>query len=126
MIIGVGVDMASISEIKKAVDKQSAFLRRGFTAEEQRVAAAKPEHARAPYLATRFAAKEAVFKAVAPHTKTGFDLRIVETLNRGDGSPYVNVSPALQEFLDEAGIKQLHISITDEDDYALAYVIAEG
>ena len=70
--------------------------------------------------------KEAVFKAVAHATRHGnFDYRIVETGHHADGSPYVEVSPALQKLLAEAGIRQLHISITDEGDYAAAIAVAE-
>ena len=69
--------------------------------------------------------KEAVFKAVAPHTETGFDLRLVESLHRENGSPYVNTNNELLPYLEEANIRSLHLSVTTEGDYALAFVLAE-
>ncbi len=131
MVKGIGIDMASISEIDrlaggiagKTASEQDAFVRRTFTPAE--LAAALERHNPAEYLAGRFAAKEAVFKAVAPLTEEGFEMRRVETLTRPDGSPYVNVGPELQTALDEAGVSELLVSITNEDDYAIAMVLAQ-
>ena len=131
MVKGIGIDMASIAEIDrigegiagKAAAEQNAFVRRTFTAAE--LAAALERHNPAEYLAGRFAAKEAVFKAVAPLTAAGFEMRRVETLSRPDGSPYVNVGPELKAAMDEAGVSELLVSITNEDDYAVAMVLAQ-
>ncbi len=131
MVKGIGIDMASISEIDrlaggiagKAASEQDAFVRRTFTPAE--LAAALERHNPAEYLAGRFAVKEAVFKAVAPLTKEGFEMRRVETLTRPDGSPYVNAGPELQAALDEAGVSELLVSITNEDDYAIAMALAQ-
>jgi holo-[acyl-carrier protein] synthase len=131
VVKGIGIDMASISEIDrigegikgKAAAQQNAFVRRTFS--ERELAAALERHNPAEYLAGRFAAKEAVFKAVAPLTKEGFDLRRVETLTRADGSPYVVPGPELSAAMEEAGISELLVSITNEDDYAVAMVLAQ-
>lgn len=131
MVKGIGIDMASIGEIDrlgegiagKPAAEQNAFVRRTFT--ERELAAALERHNPAEFLAGCFAAKEAVFKAVAPLTKEGFDLRVVETLRRPDGSPYINVGTRLQAAMDEAGVTELLVSITNEDDYAVAMVLAQ-
>ena len=131
VVKGIGIDMASISEIDrigegikgKAAAEQNAFVRRTFS--ERELAAALERHNPAEYLAGRFAAKEAVFKAVAPLTKEGFDLRRVETLTRADGSPYVAPGPELSAAMEEAGVSELLVSITNEDDYAVAMVLAQ-
>ncbi len=129
MIRGIGVDMADIREIARYLETESLggpFLCRTFT-EAERAAAPEGARQRAEYFAARFAAKEAVFKAVAPLTEEkAFDLRIVETLHHEDGSPYVNLTDALRPLLDEAGVAALHLSVTTEDDYATAFVVAEG
>ena len=126
MIIGIGTDLVHIPRIRHAMDTLSAgALARLFTAEELRQAEdkARPEE----YLATRFASKEAVFKALAPHTaKHGFDLRIIETLNHDDGSPYVHITDPLQALMNEAGVQKIHVSITTEADLAQAFVVCEG
>jgi len=126
MIRGIGVDTVRIQELARliAASRSGSFLRRTFS--ERELAASQKTACQAEYLATRFAAKEAVFKALAHLTqKQWFDLRIVETLNNPDGSPYVNVSQTLQAVLAEAKADTLHISITTEGDYATAFVIAE-
>ena len=125
MIRGIGVDMVKIcdmSNVAKRIDQ--GRLTRMFTVREMEEAYAA--YNRIEYYATRFAAKEAVFKAVAPLLGGRlFDFRIVETLKREDGSPYVNVSEELQQVLKRANVQKLHISITTEGDYATAFVIAE-
>ena len=127
MIRGVGIDMASIEDIRRymAASDSGAFLRRTFTQAERAEGRSRPDLAE--YYAARFAAKEAVFKAVAHLTaEKTFDLRIVETLNAEDGSPYVNTRGELGEILREAGVDALHISITTEGSFAAAFVVAWG
>ena len=127
MIVGIGVDLCSISRVQKILDREGTdgpFFRRAFTEAEQREAAKR--HNKAEFLAARFAVKEAVYKAVAPHTASGFDFRIVESLHRKDGSPYVSLSGPLEKYLSEAGIRALHLSVTTECDMAQAVVIAES
>jgi phosphopantetheine--protein transferase-like protein len=125
MIRGVGIDTTAISEmagISEGLGK--GCLARMFTASELTASCDAPDSAE--YLATRFAAKEAVFKAVAHLLEEGhFDLRVVETLNHDDGSPYVNVNERFRDILNRAGVSNLFISITTEGDLATAFVIAD-
>jgi len=126
MIRGIGVDMVCISEIKRLLNldtTKGSFERRTFTQAEQDIASS--HHNQAEYYATRFASKEAVTKSIAPLcSRTGYDLRIVETLNREDGSPYVNITEPLKSILEEIQVDTLHISITTEGDFATAFAIA--
>ena len=124
MIKGIGIDTVSINEIAQHIEKfGNTFVNRTFTVEEVSASALSPKPEE--YLSTRFAAKEAVFKAVAHFTKEkAFDFRIVETLNESDGYPFINTNEKLQSLLDEAGISHLLVSITTEDDYATAMVVA--
>ena len=144
MILGVGVDTVDIERIRKMLGEEPnlrklgdrkepspsasedpPFFRRVFSEAER--AAAPQGRARAEYYAARFAAKEAVFKAVAHllPEKT-FDLRLVETLHREDGSPYVVMDGALREVYAAAGVGQIHISVTTEGQFATVFVIAES
>lgn len=127
MIIGIGVDLCRISRVEKILEREGAdgaFFRRAFTQEERHEA--ETRHNLAEYYAARFAVKEAVFKAVSPSVKSGPDLRTIESLHRADGSPYVNINAELAPFLEEAGIRTLHLSVTTEGDLAQAFVVAEG
>ncbi|MBE5997153.1 MAG: holo-ACP synthase [Lachnospiraceae bacterium] len=146
MILGIGVDTVDIERIRKMLGEkpqlrrlgepspsgsslpapeEPPFFRRVFSEAER--AAAPQGRARAEYYAARFAAKEAVFKAVAHllPEKT-FDLRLVETLHREDGSPYVVMDGALREVYAAAGVGRIHISVTTEGQFATVFVIAES
>jgi phosphopantetheine--protein transferase-like protein len=125
-ILGVGVDSVLISEISRYLEEDgesSSFICRTFTANEKKGAISRVD--KAAYYASRFAAKEAVFKAI-DHLlgEESFDFRIVETLHHSDGSPYINTSGALAQVLESAGVDTLLISVTTEGDYATAFVIA--
>ena len=127
MIKGIGIDLCSISRVQKILDREGQegpFIRKAFTERER--AESESRHDRAAFFAARFAVKEAVFKAVAPLTASGFDLRNVESLHRPDGSPYVVQEGPLLPRLVEADIRTLHLSVTTEGDFAQAIVIAEG
>ena len=109
MIRGIGVDSASISEMRRLLEGLgSSFVPRVFTERERAAAPQDPDRA-AEFFADHFAVKEAVFKAVAhllpEHT---FDLRIVEPLNH----------------LERAGVRTIHVSVTNEADLATAFVVA--
>lgn len=125
MIRGIGVDAVYIPDLQRMLETQSPIVSRLFTRRE--LAAAEEREHKVEYLAERWAAKEAVFKAVAPAaTNARFDLRIVETLSDEDGSPYICLSDSLRPILSVARIDTLHISLTAERDYATAFVIAEA
>lgn len=126
MIKGIGVDTADIEEVARFCRDIPSFRTRTFTAAEQEIAATMTEQAAAEYLAVRFAAKEAVFKALAHASSVAFDLRKVETLNYEDGAPYVSVTPEVAEAMQAAGVTTLHISATTEGNFATVFVVAEG
>ncbi len=126
MILGIGVDIAEIKEVRRLAEVSGeSFIERTFTKQERADSLKAAD--RWEYLAARFAAKEAVFKATAHLLKEKtFDFRKIETLNREDGSPYVAVTPTLQAVMEETGVVRLHISLTHEKEYACAFVIAES
>lgn len=124
MVKGVGIDSVSIPEMKRHI-QQLGFVKHTFTEAEIRLADDRVDQAE--YYAGRFAVKEAVFKALAHHTKARtFDLRRVETLNDSDGYPYLNICSPLSELMNEAGISEILISITTEGDYATAIAVANS
>lgn len=128
MICGVGVDMVTISDMERRIERMSpGALARMFTPAEIEASLARGRR-RAEYLAARFAAKEAVFKSLAPKLPAGtLELRRIEVLNREDGSPYANVQvPSLARAMQKAGVVRVHLSITTEGDLATAFAVAEG
>lgn len=124
-MLSIGVDMVDTEELRRQLgpEENGAFFRRTFTRAEQE--AARRAKDMAEYLATRFAVKEAVFKALGKHTRDKvFDFRRVETLNAPDGSPYVVVDDFLRALMAEGGFTDLAVSITTEGPYAVAFVVA--
>ncbi len=134
MVKGVGVDLVNLPEFRRLCDDfgahgekdvrlANAFVRRTFTAAELSQACGR--HDPCEFLAGRFAAKEAVFKAVAPQTAAGFDLRAVETLDAPTGQPVVTLTGAIAPALAEAGVTSVLVSITNECDYVCAFALAQ-
>lgn len=124
MIRGIGIDTAAISEMARiCAHPDDAFVRRMFTDAERAQAAART--CPAEYLAGRFAAKEAVFKALAHLTRNGFDLSAVETIDDADGCPTIHPSDVLRRAMDEAGVTSVLVSITNENDTATAIALVQ-
>lgn len=124
MVKGIGVDMVEVNTVREMMERSDSFVRRTFTERERGLA----EHAVSgeEFFAGRFAVKEAVFKALAHLTeKKTFDFRIVETLKEEDGSPFVNTEGELAGIMAEAGVRCLHVSISTEKEYVIAFVVAE-
>lgn len=123
MIVGIGTDLVEIARVKKACEKQ-AFLSRIYTEEERRQAEGTGGF-RISRLAGDFAVKEAVAKALG----TGFRRFMpvdIEVLRDALGKPYVVLYREAEKLSREMGIERIHVSITNEKEYALAYVVAEG
>lgn len=123
MIVGIGTDLVEIARVKKACEKQ-AFLSRIYTGEERRQAE-RAGGFQISRLAGDFAVKEAVAKAFG----TGFRRFMpvdIEVLRDTLGKPYVVLYREADKLSQEMGIERIHVSITNEKEYALAYVVAEG
>jgi phosphopantetheine--protein transferase-like protein len=126
MVYGIGVDLVDVRELERLIHQLGdCFIEHTFT--EKEVAASRQNSDPIGYLAERFAAKEAVFKAVAHLTKENtFDFRIVETLNREDGNPFIQINDKLQQILEDAGINSIMVSLSKETNHTMAMVIAQG
>lgn len=118
MIVGIGTDLVEIRRIRDMMDRHRG-LERIFTKNE--LAHAKD---RAAVLAGTFAVKEAVSKAFG----TGFfgvEPYEIEVLRNEKGVPYVNLSGRAAESARKLHMDQIHVSITDTEKYAQAFVIGE-
>ena len=121
MIIGTGVDIIEIDRIAQAIENKNRFTKRFFTAKEQEycVSQAKP----AIHYAARFAAKEAVVKAMGTGFK-GFKWQSVEIIKKDSGQPLVKLKQKALKLADEKGITKIHLSLSHSRDSAIAYAIA--
>ena len=120
-IIGLGVDLASISRIEGVLDRYPRFAVRCFTPHEQKYAQrfAKP----ARRYAARFAGKEAVMKSLG----TGYrQLRWTDIEITGGGRPTVNLSGTAARRAGMLGVTRIEVAITHTDTDALVFAVALG
>ena len=115
----VGVDIIEISRIEESVRRfGQAFLERIYTQKELDCYQNK-----LPSLAARFAAKEAVIKALdAP----GISPKDIEILSAPDGKPLVTLHGQAKEKAEKLGIKMLDISLSHSREYAVAFVVGQS
>lgn len=124
MIVGVGVDIVEIARIERALARREAgFFRRVFTEGEREDCESRKE--RAACLAARFAAKEAVMKALGcGWGPVGW--RDVEIRRAASGRPFVTLHGAAARLAPQRGIEAVQISMSHERQYAIAYAVALG
>jgi holo-[acyl-carrier protein] synthase len=125
MIYGVGVDLVKVVRIAAAIERHGErFLNRVFT--HQEIAYCQGKRRADSAFALRFAAKEAFSKALGVGLRRdGIRWREVEVVPNPLGKPELAVTGRAAELCQEAGITNLHLSLTDENDQALAVVILE-
>jgi len=121
MIKGIGIDIIEIKRVEKALKKWGKlFEKRVFTQKERENASYLRKKAKLTYLAGRFAAKEAVFKSLGG----GISWQDVEILTKENGQPYLTLTKKTKEVLDKKGIKKILLTISHNNDYAIAQAMA--
>lgn len=122
-IKGIGTDIVSVSRIQSAYTRQPALAKRILTSEELKQMETLKEPER--FLAKRFAAKEACLKALGTGLAKGMTWQDIRISNTPEGQPIVNLSGQAKIRAKDLQATVFHLSISDEADYAIAYVIAE-
>ena len=126
MIIGVGHDICDQRRIARLAARfGDRFTKRIYSAAEQAELALRQN--RLAYLASRFAVKEAVYKALSATDQAGMCWRQAQTLSSSAGAPVLSLSGACERGLNRlvpAGYRpKLHVSISDEPPYSSAFVV---
>jgi holo-[acyl-carrier protein] synthase len=126
MTLSVGVDIIELDRVHRVVERYGErFLVRLYTSEE-----IARYGDRLPELAARFAAKEAVSKALGVGLKHmsshGIGWREVEVLPDPLGKPVLRLSGKAQQLAKEQGLREWAISLSHGRDYAVAFVVASG
>lgn len=122
-ILGIGIDAVEISRFKKAAEERGEkFLGKIFTAKELEYAGSK----RASYvhMAGKFAAKEAVKKALPDGARIGLNWADIEILNNEDGKPYAVLHGHARRLAEKFGISGVLISISHTKDLATSNAMA--
>ena len=124
MIYGVGTDIVNIERVKKILSKnRDGFIKRVLSEHEQALFANKADSA--AYFAKRFAAKEAFAKALGTGIGRVVSFQDLTIRNNENGKPHFIPSEKLRQYLVENNIKQAHLSISDESQNAIAFVVLE-
>ncbi|MDB5763470.1 MAG: holo-ACP synthase [Herminiimonas sp.] len=128
MIYGIGTDIIQISRIEAALarngDRFAEKILGPEELEKYKHRKAKVEARGVRFLATRFAAKEAFSKAIGLGMHMPMTWRAMQTLNAPSGKPIAVTNGVLKEFMEQNGLTA-QVSITDEAEYAVAFVIVE-
>lgn len=123
MIVGIGTDIVKVERVRRLLERYPNFVERVFCAGEitHCQGKANPEQS----YATRFAAKEAVMKALG----TGWDGRVnwrdIEVFTDKNGKPDILLRGGALERLTALAADRVHLSLTHEKEYALAFVVLE-
>ncbi len=124
MIIAIGVDACSLDRIRALHDKYGERLLRRLLSPAEREAAGRLADPVAR-IAGRFAAKEAVMKALGTGWSQGVNFADIEVVNSPSGAPELRLYGGARARSESLGIRRWHISITHERSHAIALVIAE-
>lgn len=128
MILGIGVDIIEISRIKKIQKDNSNFINRIFT--EKEVQYFNTRNMNPEVIAGNFASKEAISKALGTGIRR-FSFKDIEILRNSLGKPIVNLYNeaniiAKQLLTKEFLNYKIHLSISHNNENAIAYAILEG
>ncbi|MFA6120661.1 MAG: holo-ACP synthase [Sideroxydans sp.] len=125
MIFGIGTDIVTVARIEAAITRHGdAFAQRILSQQEYSEFSAQTHPVR--FLAKRFAAKEALAKATGQGLRHPVSLHRISVGHDKLGKPIFLFDPELNAHLESLGILRHHLSISDEHEHAVAFVILEG
>ncbi|WP_439591781.1 holo-ACP synthase [Microbacterium sp.] len=116
MIVGIGVDLVDIGRFERALERTPRLAARLFTDAER----LRPPRS----LAARYAAKEALIKALGG--SEGVHWTEIEITPEASGRPWFTLTGSTADVVAEKGIATLHLSMSHDGGFATAYVIAES
>ncbi|WP_158971378.1 holo-ACP synthase [Paraglaciecola sp. L3A3] len=123
MIAGLGTDIVEVARFEQQLEKSQRLANRVLTEAELQQYAQHKFPAR--FLAKRFAAKEAAVKALGTGIASGVSFQDIEVQNLSSGQPVLQFSGNYAELCKQRNISCSFISISDEQNYAVATVILE-
>jgi holo-[acyl-carrier protein] synthase len=126
MVLGIGIDILNIQRMRDVLESDSdsgSFMNKVFTVKEREQVSDHPNPV--AYFATRFAGKEAVFKCFGIDG-SGIHLNEIEIRGAETEQPQVRLLGKLSEVAAAKGIKDIQISLSYDNDYAVAFAITHG
>jgi holo-[acyl-carrier protein] synthase len=125
MILGIGTDIVSIARIRDTLDRHGAAFAQRILSDIELVALNDSKDPVA-WLAKRWAAKEAFGKAAGSGIVSPLTLSGIGIGHDAAGRPLFELSDAIAFHLQSQGVVRAHLTISDEREYAVAFVIFEG
>ena len=123
-IAGIGIDLVSRDRMERFLEAHEESLETFFTCDE--IAYCRSHRDETPYFAARFAAKEAVMKAIGIGMLEIGSLQEIEIVHKHSGQPNPVLRGSVLRRLEQAQIAEVHISISHCDSYSIAQAIAVG
>lgn len=124
-VLGIGTDITECLRIAQLIERHGElFITRVYTDHE--IAYCSSRKAATQHYAGRWAAKEAVLKALGTGWRRGISWRDIEVRNLPSGAPSIVLRGGARDVFERLGIERLHISISHSRTNAIAYAIAEG
>jgi holo-[acyl-carrier protein] synthase len=124
MIFGIGTDIVTVARIEAAITRHGdAFAQRILSQQEYSEFSTQTHPVR--FLAKRFAAKEALAKATGQGLRNPVTLHNIEVGHDALGKPQFRFAPELEQHLHALGVVGCHLSISDEHEHAMAFVVLE-
>lgn len=124
MILGIGTDLFDVDRMRRNLQRDADFPVSVFTPPEIEYCRAQSDPA--VHFAARFAAKEALVKALADAGGEGTFWLDISVLRRDDGQPRIELGGRLAELAAAFGVRRTHLSLTHTDQLAAAVVVLEG
>lgn len=122
MIVGIGCDIVSHHRIAKLLQRFGDRFAEKILAPSE-LALWQRHPASINYLAKRFAAKEAFVKALGTGFRAGLSLKHIAVINNDAGMPSLLLLDKAQELSQARQVQQSHLSLSDEKDMSLAFVV---
>jgi len=125
MIFGIGTDIVEYARIEKMLARYGQRLAERMLSESE-LAEFQAHANQARFLAKRFAAKEAFAKAAGSGLREPVSLRRISVTHDGLGKPVLQFDETLRNYLAQLGINGHHLSVSDERDFIVAFVVLES
>ncbi len=125
MIVGIGTDIVSIARISASYARQGSVFAKQLLSEAELIEFGNVKQP-GSWLAKRWAAKEAFGKAAGTGILVPLTLSGIGVGHDALGRPFFELMPAVQTYLLTMGVRRAHLSISDEREHAIAFVIFES
>ena len=124
MIFGIGTDIVEIKRIEE-ITSLKKFAGRILSENEQHIFASMNDSKKIRYISKQFAGKEAISKALGTGINKDVSFNNIEILRDDNGMPFFNPINQIANLIADLGITKTHVSLADENHYAIAIAVLE-